>query len=50
MSTTTINDAAVQKQLKQGRVKKTMFSIISQLNLALLAIIWLETIAWLDLT
>ena len=50
MSTTTINDAAVQKQLKQGRVKKTIFSIIRHLILALLAFIWLVPIAWLLLT
>ena len=50
MSTTTINDAAVQKQLKQGRVKKTIFSIIRHLVLALLAFIWLVPIAWLLLT
>ena len=50
MSTTTINDAAVQKQLKQGRVKKTIFSIIRHLILALLAFIWLLPIAWLLLT
>ena len=50
MSTTTINDAAVQKQLKQGRVKKTIFSIIRHLILALLACIWLLPIAWLLLT
>ena len=50
MSTTTINDAAVQKQLRQGRVKKTIFSIIRHLILALLAFIWLVPIAWLLLT
>ena len=50
MSTTTINDVAVQKQLKQGRVKKTIFSIIRHLILALLAFIWLVPIAWLLLT
>ena len=50
MSTTTINDAAVQKQLRQGRVKKTIFSIIRHLILALLAFIGLVPIAWLLLT
>ena len=50
MSTTTINDAAVQKQLKQGKVKKGIFSVIRHLVLALLAFIWLVPIAWLLLT
>ena len=50
MSTTTASTAAVQKQLKQGKVKKTIFSIIRHLVLAVLAFIWLMPIAWLLLT
>ena len=41
MSTTAVPSAAVQKQLKQGKVKKGIFSVIRHLVLALLAFIWL---------
>ena len=37
MSTTAVPSAAVQKQLKQGKVKKGIFSVIRHLVLALLA-------------
>ena len=50
MSTTAVSSAAVQKQLKQGKVKKGIFSVIRHLVLALLAFIWLVPIAWLLLT
>ena len=50
MSTTAVPSAAVQKQLKQGKVKKGIFSVIRHLVLALLAFIWLVPIAWLLLT
>ena len=50
MSTTAVSSAAVQKQLKQGKVKKGIFSVIRHLILALLAFIWLVPIAWLLLT
>ena len=40
----------MQKQLKQGKVKKGIFSVIRHLVLALLAFIWLVPIAWLLLT
>ena len=50
MSTTAVPSAAVQKQLKQGKVKKGIFSVIRHLVLALLAYIWLVPIAWLLLT
>ena len=40
----------MQKQLKQGKVKKGIFSVIRHLVLALLAFIWLVPIAWLVLT
>ena len=41
MSTTAVPSAAAQKQLKQGKVKKGIFSVIRHLVLALLAFIWL---------
>ena len=47
MSTTAVSSAAVQKQLKQGKVKKGIFSVIRHLVLALLAFIWLVPITWL---
>ena len=50
MSTTAVPSAAAQKQLKQGKVKKGIFSVIRHLILALLAFIWLVPIAWLLLT
>ena len=50
MSTTAVPSAAAQKQLKQGKVKKGIFSVIRHLVLALLAFIWLVPIAWLLLT
>ena len=50
MSTTAVSSAAVQKQLKQSKVKKGIFSVIRHLVLALLAFIWLVPIAWLLLT
>ena len=45
MSTTAVPSAAAQKQLKQGKVKKGIFSVIRHLVLALLAFIWLVPIA-----
>ena len=50
MRTTAVPSAAAQKQLKQGKVKKGIFSVIRHLVLALLAFIWLVPIAWLLLT
>ena len=47
MSTTAVPSAAAQKQLKQGKVKKGIFSVIRHLVLALLAFIWLVPIACL---
>lgn len=50
MSTTTASNAAVQKQLKQGRAAKGVRSVIRHLILAILAAVWLLPIVWLVLT
>ena len=47
---TTIDQASVQKQLRTGRIKKTIASVIRHAFLALLAFIWLVPIFWLVLT
>ena len=50
MSTTTINEAEVQKSLQKGRNKRLVASIIRHAILAFLAFIWLVPIIWLVLT
>lgn len=47
---TTIDQAAVEKQLRAGRTKKIVMSIIRHAILTLLALIWLVPIIWLVLT
>lgn len=47
---TTIDQAAVEKQLRAGRTKKVIMSVIRHAILTLLALIWLVPIIWLVLT
>lgn len=47
---TTIDQAAVEKQLRAGRTKKLVMSVIRHAILAALALIWLVPIIWLVLT
>ncbi len=47
---TTIDQAAVEKQLRAGRTKKIIMSVIRHAILTLLALIWLVPIIWLVLT
>lgn len=50
MSTATATMTSAEKQLKQGRARRTFFSVLRHTFLALLCFFWLVPIIWLVLT